>query len=97
MMIERAIKDELLTQLNEYSIVTVLGPRKSGKTTLVRHTLPGYQYVSMENPESRQIATDDLNAFLRQFPGKTIFDEVQRAPHLLSYLQGIVDTGPSNW
>lgn len=90
-MFARDITQELLTQLQEYPIVTVIGPRQAGKTTLVRMVLSDYAYVSLENPEYRQLANDDPKAFLNRYPNKTIFDEVQRTPHLLSYLQGIVD------
>ncbi len=90
-MIPRKIKKELLTQLQEYPIVTVIGPRQAGKTTLVRTELPHYRYINLENPETRQFATDDPKAFLKQHNGKVILDEVQRAPHLLSYIQVLVD------
>ncbi len=90
-MIKRDITKELLTQLQEYPIVTVLGPRQAGKTTLVRNVLPEYDYVSLEDPENRALATEDPKAFLKRYQGKTIFDEIQRTPNLLSYLQGIVD------
>jgi predicted AAA+ superfamily ATPase len=95
-MIPRTIQKELLTQLNEYPIVTVLGPRQAGKTTLVQAALPDYDYTSLENPETRLIATEDPKAFLKRHSGKVIFDEIQRTPHLLSYLQGIVDERGSN-
>lgn len=95
-MIPRHLIAELLVQLEEYPIVTVIGPRQAGKTTLVRAALPDYDYVSLENPESRQIATDDPKAFLKQHPKQVIFDEIPRAPHLLSYLQGIVDEDKRN-
>lgn len=95
-MIPRHLTAELLAQLEEYPIVTVIGPRQAGKTTLVRAALPDYDYVSLENPESRQIATDDPKAFLKQHPQRVIFDEIQRAPQLLSYLQGIVDEDKRN-
>lgn len=95
-MISRHLTQELRVQLEEYPIVTVIGPRQAGKTTLVRAALPDYDYVSLENPESRQIATDDPKAFLKQHPQRVIFDEIQRAPHLLSYLQGIVDEAKHN-
>ncbi len=95
-MIYRTITKELLTQLSEYPVVTVIGPRQAGKTTLVRNVLPDYSYVSLEDPENRQLANDDPKAFLKRFSGKTIFDEVQRTPHLLSYLQGIVDEEGTN-
>ncbi len=90
-MIMRDITNEFLTQLREYPIVTVIGPRQAGKTTLVRSVLPEYEYVSLETPETRQFALDDPKAFLKRYAGNVIFDEVQRVPHLLSYLQGIVD------
>lgn len=90
-MIKREITNEFLTQLQEYPIVTVIGPRQAGKTTLVRSVLPDYEYVSLETPETRQFALDDPKAFLKRYAGHVIFDEAQRAPHLLSYLQGIVD------
>ena len=95
-MIPRHLQPELLIQLNEYPIVTILGPRQSGKTTLVKAVLPDYQYVNLENPETRQFATEDPKAFLRQYSDRTIFDEIQRAPHLLSYLQEIVDQNKVN-
>lgn len=95
-MIPRKITSELLLQLNEYPIVTVLGPRQAGKTTLVKAALPDYSYVSLENPDTRQIATEDPRAFLKRHTGKVIFDEIQRTPHLLSYLQEIVDQNKGN-
>lgn len=90
-MIPRILQGELLTQLNEYPIVTVLGPRQAGKTTLVRRALPDYDYISLEDPDNRQLAAEDPRAFLKAHPDRVIFDEIQRAPHLLSYLQSIVD------
>lgn len=95
-MIPRILEKELLTQLREYPVVTVLGPRQAGKTTLVRTALPEHAYVSLEDPENRLIASEDPRAFLKAYPGDTIFDEIQRVPQLLSYLQGIVDAEKRN-
>ena len=95
-MIKRNITKELHLLLQEYPIVTVLGPRQAGKTTLVQHELPDYAYVSLEDPDERMLAAEDPRAFLRRYPGNTIFDEVQRVPTLLSYLQGIVDKEQKN-
>lgn len=95
-MIRRAIETEFLTLLREFPVVTVLGPRQAGKTTLVRKLLKDYTYVSLENPELRQLAKEDPKQFLVRYPKRVIFDEVQRVPLLLSYLQGIVDEDPSN-
>jgi uncharacterized protein len=95
-MIPRHLEAELKAQLAEYPIVTLLGPRQAGKTTLVKSVLEDYGYISLENPESRAFATEDPKAFLKKHPSKVIFDEIQRAPHLLSYLQGIVDENKTN-
>lgn len=95
-MIPRTITTEFLTQLREYPIVTVLGPRQAGKTTLVRETLKDYEYVNLETPDIRQFAIDDPKAFLKQYKGNVIFDEIQRTPLLLSYLQSKVDENKQN-
>lgn len=91
LMIPRHLSQELLQQLKEYPIITLLGPRQAGKTTLARALLKDYAYVSMETPDVLKFANDDPRGFLAKHPQKTILDEIQRAPHLLSYLQGIVD------
>lgn len=72
-------------------VVTVIGPRQSGKTTLVRHVFSKYSYVSLENPDDRAEAIEDPRSFLARFPKGVVLDEVQRAPDLLSYIQTDVD------
>jgi len=74
-----------------FPVVAITGPRQSGKTTLTRQLFPGKPYVSLENPEQRQFATDDPKRFLAQFADGAVIDEVQRVPSLLSWLQGLVD------
>lgn len=96
MMIKRAIQPEFHRLLQEYPIVTLLGPRQAGKTTLARQALPDYDYVNLEHPEVRQFAHDDPKAFLAQYTGNVILDEIQRLPELLSYLQVAVDADPRN-
>ena len=90
-MIKRMITSELSVLLSEYPVVTVLGPRQAGKTTLVRSVLIGYSYSNLEVPEVRHFAETDPKAYLGQFSGPVIIDEVQRVPELLSYIQAIVD------
>ena len=92
MIISRDITPELLQSAKEYPIVTIIGPRQSGKTTLARMTFPNYVYCSLEDPDIRQFASDDPRSFLSRYPERVIFDEIQRVPELLSYLQGIVDS-----
>jgi predicted AAA+ superfamily ATPase len=91
MIIERTLTRELLEAAAEYPVVTILGPRQSGKTTLVRSTFPGKTYQSLESPDIRQRALGDPRSFLNELAGGAILDEVQRTPQLLSYIQEIVD------
>ena len=72
-------------------MVTVLGPRQSGKTTLARMTFPDKPYFSLEDPDVRFAAEADPRGFFGQMEGGGILDEVQRLPVLLSYVQGMVD------
>jgi uncharacterized protein len=90
-MIIREITKELTESASEYPVVTVFGPRQSGKTTLVKMTFPKKPYYSMENPDVRMAAETDPRGFLKNMPRGAILDEIQRLPVLLSYIQGIVD------
>ena len=90
-MISRNITEKLLSMGNKFPIVTLTGPRQSGKSTLLKSILPDYNYVSMEDPDNRLIANEDPRGFLKTYPDKTIIDEVQRVPELFSYLQTHVD------
>lgn len=90
-MITRDITQELVQAAAEYPVVTILGPRQSGKTTLARMTFPEKPYFSLEDPDVRMAADADPRGFLGGMEGGGILDEVQRLPALLSYIQGIVD------
>ncbi len=72
-------------------IVSITGPRQSGKTTLARRCFPDYQYVNLESPETRLAAAEDPKAFLRNHGAGLIIDEAQRMPELFSYLQIVSD------
>ena len=91
MFIKREIEKELLSLMEDYPVVTITGPRQSGKTTLAKTTFPGYNYCNLENPEIRQLAENDPNAFFASFSQPLIIDEIQRVPQLLSFIQVIVD------
>jgi predicted AAA+ superfamily ATPase len=95
-MISRHIEKELRQLLAEYPVVTILGARQSGKTTLAKGLLPAWEYCNLEAPETRQLAEEDPKAFLAQFRGPVILDEIQRVPALLSYVQVIVDESQKN-
>lgn len=92
--IPRHMEPTLRRYGEQFYIVSLTGPRQSGKTTLVRHTFPDKTYISLEDPDLRQYALTDPRAFLTEMsknPAGVILDEAQRAPELFSYLQGIVD------
>jgi len=86
-MIKRTIRTELAKLAKQFPVVTVTGPRQSGKTTLVQMQFPKYAYCNLEHPETRRLAQSDPNAFFDLYPAPVIIDEVQRVPELLSYIQ----------
>ena len=90
-MIHRFITSTIQRLAQGFPVLVLTGPRQSGKTTLVRDTFPEKPYISLENPDTRLFATEDPRGFLGRYPDGAIFDEVQRVPELLSYIQGIVD------
>lgn len=90
--IERIAAAAARERLAGFPILTITGPRQSGKTTLSRLLAPELPYFSLEDPDTRAFAKEDPRAFLRQASDGAILDEVQRAPDLFSYLQGIVDS-----
>jgi hypothetical protein len=90
-MLKRNISSDLLRLAASYPIVTLTGPRQSGKTTLIRALFPDKPYLSLEDPDVRLSANSDPRGLLDRYPEGAIFDEVQRAPDLLSYLQTRVD------
>lgn len=90
--IKREILPELLATAKSYPVLTVIGPRQSGKTTLVKSAFPDKAYVSLEDPDILSIAQEDPRSFLEQYKDGVIIDEIQRLPQLLSYIQGIVDS-----
>lgn len=87
----RDISSGIFRIKDKYPILAVTGPRQSGKTTLLQQTFRDYRYVSLENPDNLAFATEDPNGFLKEFDQYVIFDEIQRVPHLFSYLQTVVD------
>jgi predicted AAA+ superfamily ATPase len=96
MLIKRSIEPELRTLLGEYPVVTVLGPRQSGKTTLATMALKGFAYVNLEEPEQRAFAKEDPKGFMVTVGRPVILDEIQRVPDLMSYIQVEVDETGEN-
>jgi predicted AAA+ superfamily ATPase len=84
--------DRQLVKLAGYfPVVTVLGPRQSGKTTLVKSVFPDHTYLNMEDADTRTLALQDYKAFFKTYPGPLVLDEIQRVPEILSAIQVLVD------
>ena len=90
-MLDRDAEQTIRTLLRGFPIVTLTGPRQSGKTTLAKALFTNRPYASLEDPDIRLAATDDPRSFLERFPDGAVLDEVQRCPNILSYLRTIVD------
>lgn len=94
-MFSRHLAPYLKRDSTFYPVVTLTGPRQSGKTTLARSIFPEHSYFSLEDVESRQFASEDPRGFLRECGDHAILDEVQRCPDLISYIQTEVDRNDS--
>jgi predicted AAA+ superfamily ATPase len=90
-MIARTLEKKLKSLAKAFPVVTVTGPRQSGKTTLVRHAFPDFAYVSLEDADTREFAVSDPRGFLASHNRGLVIDEAQRSPELFSYIQGVVD------
>jgi len=91
----RLLTDYLLRDTGYYPVVTLTGPRQSGKTTLVRAAFPSHRYLSLEALDRRDFAREDPRGFLAQLDGPVVLDEIQHVPDLLSYIQAAVDKDPA--
>ena len=91
-MIKRELERELNDARMKMPVVSLSGPRQSGKTTLARNILHDFEYYNLENPDQRLLARNDPRSFLKNAKSKKIIiDEAQLAPDLFSYIQVIVD------
>lgn len=95
-MIARTITPHLDELAKSFRVVSIMGPRQSGKTTLARNHFPNHRYVNLEDIAVRQLAKSDPAEFFRQHPGPIILDEVQRVPELLSAIQVLSDGTKKN-
>lgn len=96
MLLTRTAEKELRTLAGQFKAVAVVGPRQSGKTTLVRMAFPDKAYVSLENPDTRRFAIEDPRGFIAGYPDGAILDEIQRTPDIFSYLQQVLDENKGN-
>ena len=90
-MIHRTLQSSLERLATKYPVITLTGPRQSGKSTLLKHAFPDYKYISLEDLDMREFATTDPRGFLNTFSSHVILDEAQRVSSLFSYIQTHVD------
>lgn len=94
-MTPRSIRPLFERLATQYPVVTLTGPRQSGKTTLAKSLSPGKPYVTLEDPDIRRFALEDPRGLLSAYQQGAVLDEIQRAPELTSYLQSMVDSDPT--
>lgn len=94
MYINRHITDRLKELARSFPVITLTGPRQSGKTTLLKKVFPQYRYINFEDPEQRVLFTSDPKGFLKIYNDYVIFDEAQRVPDIFSYIQLYADEKP---
>lgn len=90
-MIRRQLQNFCEADLRSFPVLTVTGPRQSGKSTLLKSILNGWTYVNLEDPSSLDFATNDPKGFIRTYGDRVVIDEIQKSPQLLSYLQVEID------
>jgi len=95
-MVQRDIGSVAKKLFRKYPVISITGPRQSGKTTLIKHLFPDLPYVSLEDYDERQFAIQDPRGFLARHPGGAVLDEVQRTPEIFSYIQTEVDKRGKN-
>ena len=90
-IVQRHMVGIISKALRQFPIVSITGPRQSGKTTMAHLAAGGYRYLNMEIEEHKYFAAKDPNGFLKEYDNKVIFDEVQAVPSLFPYLQQHTD------
>lgn len=93
-MYNRDLSERLIELSKNWSVISVTGPRQSGKTTLCKATFPDYGYINLENSQQLSLISSDINGYLRQHD-KLVIDEAQRLPELFNAIQVIVDEDKS--
>src|SRR2546430_1472174 len=92
--IPRRLAGVLLDAARHFPAVVVTGPRRAGKTTLLRKLFPAARYVLLEDPDIQARVRSDPRAFLEELRPPVVFDEIQNVPELLDYVRTLIDAKP---
>ena len=92
--ISRKLGRIVLDAARHFPAVVVTGPRRAGKTTLLRKLFPKARYVLLEDPDVQARVRSDPRAFLEELRSPVVFDEIQNTPELLDYVRTVIDVGP---
>lgn len=92
----RVLEKSLTEYLKFFSVIGVTGPRQSGKSTLLRHALPEYKYITFDDYKAIEMLRHDPEKFMRINNNKIIFDEAQKVPELFNYIKIAVDNDRAN-
>ena len=95
--IKRVLESTLKRYLKSFPAIGLTGPRQSGKSTLLKHVLPGYEYVTFDDPSNIDLFETDPHGFLNRFNTQVIFDEVQHVPHIFNYIKIAIDNNRSDY
>ncbi|HNT49346.1 MAG TPA: ATP-binding protein [Cyclobacteriaceae bacterium] len=90
-MIARHLAKKITSLRKQFPVLSLTGPRQTGKTTLLKSIYKDLPYITLEDIDNRTNAIQDPRGFLSNFPNGVVLDEVQNTPDLFSYIQGIVD------
>ena len=93
--VARQIEPLVVQAARHFPSVVLTGPRRAGKTTLLRHLFPRAHYVLLEDPDVKARVRSDPRAFLDELPRPVVFDEIQNTPELLNYVRTRIDKKPS--